>query len=236
MTIDDQIRDVKLQYDINREAAKISSLSSGKIHKYLYLTGKDILPSSNQQIIEQARFIYSPLGKAFNKQIKTIEDQGEKQVKALNTLKSDNNNNNNKLTIENIIPKIVFASDEAENKISKISEIEDTIDREKLLYKASENAYDFIKFRTIRIFGRDIYEGKITLEETDEDQSEIKYFSERTKPRTDKKKEEKEIAIDNFYKFYNTREMVLNGFKSKIFLTKSTGTGILNTDHFKLKY
>ena len=62
MTIDDQIRDGKLQCDINREAAKISSLSWGKIHKYEYLTGKDISPSSNQQIIEQARFTYSPLG------------------------------------------------------------------------------------------------------------------------------------------------------------------------------
>ena len=85
MTIDEKIRDEKLQYDINREAAKISTLSSSKIHKYKHLTGEDILPSSNQQIIEQARFTYSPLGKAFNKQIKTIEDQGKKQVDALNT-------------------------------------------------------------------------------------------------------------------------------------------------------
>ena len=67
MTIDDQIRDEKLQYDTNKEAAKILSLSSGKIHKYEYLTSKDILSSSNQQIIKQARFTYSPLEKAFNK-------------------------------------------------------------------------------------------------------------------------------------------------------------------------
>ena len=78
MTINDQIKDEKLQYDINREAAKISALSSGKLHKYEYLTGKDILPSNQQQIIEQARFAYSPLGKAFNKQIKAIEDQEKK--------------------------------------------------------------------------------------------------------------------------------------------------------------
>ena len=80
MTINDQIRDEKLQYDINREAAKISALSSGKIHKYEYLTGEDILPSNQQQIIEQTKFTYSLLGKAFKKQIKTIEDQREKQV------------------------------------------------------------------------------------------------------------------------------------------------------------
>ena len=86
MTINDQIRDKKLQHDINREAAKISALSSSKIHKYEYLTGEDILPSNQQQIIEQAKFTYSPLGKAFEKQIETIEDQGEKQIDYLNDL------------------------------------------------------------------------------------------------------------------------------------------------------
>ena len=87
MAINDQIRDEKLQYDINREAAKISALSSGKIQKYEYLTGEDILPFNQQQIIEQARFTYSLLGKAFQKQIKTIEDQGQKKVDALENLK-----------------------------------------------------------------------------------------------------------------------------------------------------
>ena len=67
MTIKDQIRDEKLQYNINREAAKISNLSSGKINKYEYLTCEEILPSNKQQVIEQAKFTYSPLGKAFKK-------------------------------------------------------------------------------------------------------------------------------------------------------------------------
>ena len=83
MTIDDKIKDEKLQYDINREAAKISARSSGKIDKYEYLTGEEILPSDQNKIIEQAKFTYSPLCKAFEKQTKTIEDQGEKQIKAL---------------------------------------------------------------------------------------------------------------------------------------------------------
>ena len=87
MAINDQIRDEKLQYDINREAAKISVLSSGKIHNYEYLTGEDVLPSNQQRIIEQAKFTYSPLGKAFEKQIKTIEDQGKKQADALEYLR-----------------------------------------------------------------------------------------------------------------------------------------------------
>ena len=92
MTIDDKIRDKKLQYDINREAAKISALSSNKIHNNEYLTGEDILPSNKQQIIGQTRFTYSPLEKAFDKQIEIIKDHGKKQVDALNTLKSDSNN------------------------------------------------------------------------------------------------------------------------------------------------
>ena len=107
MTINDQIRHEKVQYDINREAAKISALSSGKIHKYEYLTSEDLLASNQQQTIEQTKFTYSPSGKAFEKQIKTIEDQGQKQVDALKDLKTkeqtqsteDKSNNQSKGTI-----------------------------------------------------------------------------------------------------------------------------------------
>ena len=93
MKSDDQIRDEKLQYDINREAAKISALSSNKIDKYEYLAGEEILPSS-QKNIEQAKFTCSPLGKAFEKN-KATEDQDKKPVQALKTkasnCKSDDN-------------------------------------------------------------------------------------------------------------------------------------------------
>ena len=119
MTINDHIRGIKLQYDINREPAKISALSLGKVHKYEYLTGENILPSNQQQIIEQARFTYSPLGKAFEKQIKTIEDQGQTQIEALNTLKS-----NNQLKIQDVIPKSALNNDEAKKELHKIKEIE----------------------------------------------------------------------------------------------------------------
>ena len=69
MIIGDQIKYEKLQYDINRETVKISALSSGKIDKHEYLTGEEILPSNQQQVIEEAKFTYSTLGKAFkNKQ------------------------------------------------------------------------------------------------------------------------------------------------------------------------
>ena len=88
MTIDDKIRDEKLQYNINREAAKISALSSAKIDKYEYLTGEEILPSDHRRVVEEATFTYAPLGKAFEKHIKTIEDQGEKQIKYLKSMEN----------------------------------------------------------------------------------------------------------------------------------------------------
>ena len=70
---------------------KISALSSGTINKYEYLTGEEILPSSQKQITEQAKFTYSPLGKAFEKETETIEDRSEKQNKALETLNTNQN-------------------------------------------------------------------------------------------------------------------------------------------------
>ena len=198
MTINEKIRDEKLQYDINREAVKISS---GKIPKQEYLTGEDILPSNHQQIIEQAKLNYSPLGKAFDKQIKTIEDQGKKQLDALNTLKS---NNNKKLEIknENTIPKSTFANDEAKEEFNKIKKLEKKLDREKLVYDAGKYRYDFRTFNTIRTFGKDIYEGKITLEEADINQSyltdEISKFLKETKPQKYDKKTRKKNCYKKF--------------------------------------
>ena len=138
MTINDQIKDEKLQYDINREAGKISALSSGKLHKYEYLTGEGILPSAQQQIIDQTKFTYSPLGKAFDKQIKTIEHQGKKQVDALNSLKSDN-----KITIKKYIydPKdTLFISRQRkifkkliDERLEKITDLDERVNRDGLI-------------------------------------------------------------------------------------------------------
>ena len=82
MIIDNQIEGEKIQNDVNREPAKIAALSSRKIDKYEYLTGEEIFPSNQKQIIKQAKFTYSHLGKAFEKQTKAIEDQGKKTNKS----------------------------------------------------------------------------------------------------------------------------------------------------------
>ena len=98
------------------------------------------------------------MGKAFEKQIKAIEDQGKKQVDALNTLKP-----NNHLAIEDV-NKDALNNDEAKKELDEIKAIEKNIDRERLIYKTIEYTYSFKTFQTIKTFGRDIYKGKITIE------------------------------------------------------------------------
>ena len=75
MTSNDKIRDEKLQYVITREAAKISALLLGKIYKYEYLTGEETLPSDHRGVIKQAKFTYSALGRALQKQRIITKDQ-----------------------------------------------------------------------------------------------------------------------------------------------------------------
>ena len=171
------------------------------------------MPSNQQQIIEQTKFPYSPLGKALDKQIKTIKEQGEKQVDAIKSYK--------KITIDYVIPKSAFSNEKANDEINKIKELEKNVDREKLVYETKTDTYVFRIFRTIRTFGEDIYNGKITLEGANESQAnlveEIEKFNNKTKPKKKENKEKKDIVNKNLYNFYNGREMVLNTFKSKNF-------------------
>ena len=169
MTIEDEIRDEKLQYNINREAAKISAVSSGKIDKYEYLTGEEILPSNQQQIIEQAKFTYSPLGKAFEKQTKTVEDQGEKQIKAI----QDNNNNNNNNNADDYKNKLLLSREREifkninNERLDKIEELNKKIDFNNLKYTviSSGEEFEFDKSEDPILFFNDIKKGKISLEE-----------------------------------------------------------------------
>ena len=196
MTIADQIRDEKLQYCINREDAKISALSSNKIGKYEYLTGEEILPSNQQQIIEQAKFTYSPLGKAFEKQIKTIEDKGQKQIDALECLKPKEQTK----SIEEIFPE-GYDSVEIKNELNKIKEYEKKVNRDNIIYYSRKEPFDFRMFKTIRSFGDDIYSSKITINEADQEQSDlVEYilnFNNKTRPKNkdDKKKQKKIFFI-----------------------------------------
>ena len=179
MTIEDQIRDEKLQYDINTEAAKTSALSSGKIDKYEYLTGEEILPLNQQQIIEQAKFTYSPLGKALEKQIKIIEDRGEKQIKAIQDkrpIKSIEkfayaiNDSPKSLKEKEIYNKLT------EESFDKINNLDKSFDTNKLVFKYKGNSTDedFSKFDNALDLINKIRDGEISLNEAKDEQAKLK--------------------------------------------------------------
>ena len=229
MTIEDQIKNEKLQYDINREAAKISALSLGKLDKYEYLAGEEMLPSNQQQIIQQAKFNYSPLEKAIEKQIKTIKDQGEKQVFALESLKLPDR----KLTpIKDFIP-IKNLNPEIIKEIERIEEIEKKVDRNKMVYKGTNKTYDFRNFKTIRTFGNEIRNNVISLDTANIEQanllSYVYDFSKKTRPRNPAQRQLKADIVDSITSIVQGREMVINAFKSGIFQVskeEQEGTGL----------
>ena len=218
MTIEDQIKDEKLQYDINRKAVKISALSSGKIDKYEYLTGEEILPSNQQQIIEQAKFTYSPLEKAFQKQTKTIEDQGKKQVDALESLKSSDKQFP---SIRDFISKERLNS-EIVNEIERIEEEERKVDRSKMVYKASNETYDYRKFKTIRVFGNEIKNNIIDMSmANDEEDQLLRYINKlksKKKPHNLESKKVKEDVLNSARALLKGREMVFKAFENGILL------------------
>ena len=178
MTIEDQIKDEKLQYDINREAAKISALSSGKIDKYEYLTGEEILPSNQQQIIQQAKL--SSLGKALEKQIKTIENQGKKQVKAIQDNKQSVNININEDDYKDkllLLKEREIFKDIYNKRLDKIEEINNEIDYDDLDYVVlrSDMEYNFsIEKDPISLLNA-IKKGEMSLEEAKNTQKNYLY-------------------------------------------------------------
>ena len=208
MTIKDQIRDEKLQYDINREAAKISTLSSGKTGKYEYLTGEEILPSNQQQIVEQAKFTYSPSGKAFEKQIKTIEDQRKKQIDALVDLKPKE--------IKVRVTKPNKYGDYFIDGLAKIRESYNPIDFNNLTYNFKVSRIDpvgFIKFKGPLHILKSIHNGDIRLEDIEKQQIKFKRDLGRIKQGDPIDKSEGQTkTINNIKNLYHSREEVVKMF------------------------
>ena len=234
MTIEDQIKDEKLQYDINREAAKMSALSSGKLDKYEYLTGEEILTSNQQQIIHQAKFNYSSLGKAFEKQIKTIKDQGEKQADALKT--------SYKIlpSIKDFVPTEKF-NPEIIDEIERIEEIEENVDRDKMVYESTNRTYDFRGFKTIRAYGKDIRNNVISLKAANLEQANlmahINHFVKTTKPLDPKQKILKSDVLNSVSALIEGRELIYKAFRSGIFHSleeSQEGEGVNASERLKI--
>ena len=207
MTIEDQIKDEKLQYDINREAAKISALSSGKIDKYEYLTGKEILPSNQRQIIGQAKFNFSPLGKAFEKQIKTIEDQGKRQVKAIQDNKQlvDINNDDYKDKLLHSKEREIF-KDIYNKRLDKIEELNNKIDYDNLKYivVGTGDGYNFNNLDEPLTLLNNIKKGEISMKKPIEQQHIfLKYLNII---RIGNKNDNQKRTLANINMFYNARD------------------------------
>ena len=177
---------------ILRERQKKYQLYHGKIDKYEYLTGEEILPSNQQQIIEQAKFTYSPLGKAFQKQKKTIEDQRKKQVDTLESIKPPDKQ---LPSIRDFISKEMLNS-EIVNETERIEEEEKKFDRIKMVFKASNETYDFRKFKTIRVFADEIRNNIIDMSMGNDEQNQLlRYINKlksKTKPHNPESKKVKE--------------------------------------------
>ena len=211
MKINDQIRDEKLRYDINREAAEISAKSSGKFHKYEYLTGEDILSSNQQQIIKQARFTY------FQKQIKTIDDQGKKQVDALENLKlkpiqeerkpiQDKPNNQSRAA--------VMFSDLIKKRKKLTSKLHDSVVYSNLNFKyvdPKNNDVSFYEHRDSKQLFNSIKDNKIKFDDAIKKQHE--FLNKLSNIRTGNKNQEQKDVINNLEKLYISREEVINFFR-----------------------
>ena len=238
MTIDDQIKYEKLQYDVNGEAAKISALSSGEFNKYEYLTGEEILPSNKQQIIEQAKFTYSPLGKAFEKQIKTIEDQGEKQIKAFQSNKQQSISDNDYKDKLLISREIEIFKDIYNKRLDKTEELNNKIDYDNLKYVVEKSGvkkdsieYDFNKIKDPITFLNDIKEGKISIQEAKDTQKN--YYNYLNKIRKGNKSANQERTLANINILFNARDNAIKfyeDYSSMILeakrLAKQEGTGL----------
>ena len=241
MTINDQIGDEKLQYDINREAAKISSLSSCKIRKYEYLTGEDILPLNQQQIIEQARFNYSPLGKTLERQIKTIEGQGEKQIKAIQNQRQDKMIKKYTYDLEDT--PFISKQKEIFNKLideryEKINDLDEKVNSDDLIYRYKGNTADenFDKFdNAINIINK-IQNGEIELADVKRNQEKLKKYLGQIKKGGKKTKEQKNTLFDieALYKarneaieFYDDYSLMMSEGKTKARATEGKGLKML---------
>ena len=172
-------------------------------------------------MIEQIKFQYGPLGKALEKQTNIIKDQGEKQIKAIEKNSKQLLKFNEIQSTKDIIPEDKINED-AKNELNKIIEIEKAIYRKKLIYKTKNKSYIFKNFRTIIVFGNDIYNGMVTLEEADKDQSslvnEIDIFNSSIKPKTLGKRQNKKDTLESLKASYTDRQKVIDAFRVEYFL------------------
>ena len=222
--LDNKIRSNQAQYDLDRQNAKISALSSGELDKYEYLTSEDL--EYKPDVAQKTKFEYSPLGQVFNKGLK----RDEKQVGLLKRLKNIDikterqleENKDSQLGIKSIGYTIrQELSQEAKNMLEKLNNQEKLINYRKLGFRGGNNKdYDFTNFSSLRELFRAIYYGEILIPAAEREQDD---FDDRFellknyKPRKNSKYYKlKDDLLINAQNFYDGRKMIIEVFKNKI--------------------
>ena len=213
MTVTDQIkilnRKIKQnepQYDLDKEAAKISALSSNNLDKYEYLTGEDL--GLKPSTAEQAKFEYSPLGKIFNKGL-SEEDKKEWLLKRLKNIEDKNKVKNKDIKeVTDFIDQPL--SSEVKELIEEIKTIQKNVDYRKLKIKGGNmKDYDFSDYKTFKELFRDLYYRNITIDEAESKQdifNAVLHVLKNYSPEHDKYVILKNNLVDNASKFYEGRE------------------------------
>ena len=217
--LDDKIKAEKVTHDLGQESAKISALKSGNIDKYEYLTGQEIIPTGQAADLAHAKFEYSPLGKAFEKQVKTIKEQGEKQVKAIeNTLMPIQQRTNTDYS--HLPPNQLKKA--MEDRYRQIQNLESQIEGD-LKYDKNHNLEGVARGPVLI---REIFLDNVSLDEAEAEQSRLTGKLANLKRGAPKKPEKiqlKERYMRNAGHVLDSREKVLKAFRSGLFPTKEGG-------------
>ena len=227
MILDDKIKANKAQYVLDREAAKISALSSGELEKYEYLTGEDL--GYKPDVIQKAKFEYSPLGKVFNKglnesdkkegllkSLKNIEDKSGGQLKMIETKKD------NQLGIKSAADIVdEKLSSEAKDILAKLTNQEKLIKYKRLYFKPNNvNEFDFREYDSLKELFKVIYYRNLSIEDAERKQDgfmAIYNAFENYAARKPQYVTAENSLLFNAKNFYDGREMIINAFKNKIF-------------------
>ena len=206
--LDRKIKQNEAQYDLDRESAKISALSSNNLDKYEYLTGEDLGLKPNT--VKQAKFEYSPLGKIFNKGL-SEEDKKEGLLIRLKNIEDENKvkNKDIKEVTDFVDQPLSF---EARELIKEIKTIQKNVYYRKLKIKGvNMREYDFIDYKTFKELFRDLYYRNEA--ESKQDEYALKNYS----PKHDKYVILKNNLVDNASKFHEGKEKIIEGFKNGVF-------------------
>ena len=219
--LDRKIKQNESQYDLEREAAKISALPSNNLDKYELLTGEDL--GLKPSTVEQAKFEYSPkLGKTFNKGL-SEDNKKEGLLKKLKDKIEDKNKVKNKVESKDIIEVTDFVdqplSSKAKELLKEIKIIEKNVNYRKLKIKGGNmKEYDFSDYKTFKELFRDLYYRTVTIYEAESKQEEfnvVLHVLKKYNPKHDKYVTLKNNLKDNASKFYKGKEKIIEGVKKR---------------------